>query len=498
MLHIIRKDVFSKFAGEFASRTAFLLFFVIAGRKLGAAEFGTLNLAISSAMILGIIFFDPGLNMATVQRVIANPDSALQDTGAVLAFKLYASIPLVILALLAGGAVLGSRLPDTKILLLAGLYAGLYAALEYICYVTNAYHRIELEAAFKVLNRALVVTFGFVGLILRSVEYVLLGMCIATALSFLVAWFFVRRKCLRVPLKWNTRSIKTLLKAGLPMAGTLIVCAIYLKWDLILLTSFRIGREQIGWYASAFKCVEALSALPSMLGAALFPTLVQLCLEDAAKFGRLLRVAIKLVLVISIPVALFVSAFSRPLVTMIYGQQFLPGAGVLSILIWCIVPMFLYFFLIWVNIAAGHASHNVYGGIGALVTGLIVNMLLLPRVGYIGAAWAALLANSAFAVICTFKTARLFRHARVPSLLFQLFATGIFTAAALYYAPFSPVVRSALAIGTYVLSMFVLRVITRDDVSLAMRTIRLRAADAPADVSLQGGQAGSQVELEVQ
>src|SRR5206468_2586568 len=112
LLHIIRKDVVFKFAGELFSRIAFLLFFVIVGRTLGAAEFGNLNLALSTAMILGVIFLDPGLNMATVQRLIANPENASHDAGAVLAFKLFASIPFVLLALFLGGLVMGTRLPS--------------------------------------------------------------------------------------------------------------------------------------------------------------------------------------------------------------------------------------------------------------------------------------------------------------------------------------------------------------------------------------------------
>jgi O-antigen/teichoic acid export membrane protein len=490
LLHLIRKDVTSKFVGELVSRTAFLLFFVIVGRKLGVAEFGNLNLAISTAMILGTICFDPGLNVAAVQRIIACPKSARRDAGAVLAYKVFA-VPLVLLTLMFGCVVLGTRLPSPAIMLLAGTYTGLYAALEYICYVTNAYHRIELEAAFKVLNRVLVVAFGSVGLLFRSVEFVLVGMCVATLFSFLIAWYFVKRKCLSVPLRWDNKAIRSLLRTGLPMAGTLIVSAIYLKWDLIVLTSYKIGREEIGWYASAFKCVEALSALPSMLGAALFPTLVQLRIEDHAKLARLLRVSTKLVLILAIPTSLFVSAYSRPLVLLIYGPRFLPGASVLSVLIWCIVPMFLYFFLIWVNIAAGHASHNVYGGIGALITGLILNVILLPRVGFIGAAWAALLANIAFAIICTYKTSALFMEARIPSLLLQLFATGTVTAWALHYSPFSAVVRAVVALGTYALCMVIFRVITRDDWAIAMRTLRFRSGKSDLAVPFLQAGAGS-------
>ncbi|HET9698626.1 MAG TPA: flippase [Terriglobales bacterium] len=498
MLHIIRKDVSFKFVGELFSRVAFLLFFVIVGRKLGAAEFGSLNLAITTAMIVGIIFLDPGLNMAAVQRVISKPESANDDAGAVLAFKLFAGIPLVLLALILCGRLMGTRLPNMYIMLLAGVYTGLYAALEYICYVTNAYHRIELEAAFKVFNRLLVVALGVVGLLLRSVEFVLVGMCLATFISFVVAWYAVRRSCLRVPLKWNTNAIKILLKAGLPMAGTIIISATYLKWDLVLLTAFRFDREQIGWYASAFKCVEALSALPSMLGAALFPTLVQLRLEDPVKFSRLLRLSTKLVMTVAIPISLFVSAFSRPLVTLIYGPQFLPGALVLSLLIWCIVPMFLYFFLIWVNVAAGHASHNMYAAIGALIMGLVVNILLLPRIGFMGAAWAALLSNIAFAIVCTIKTSQLFRQARVPQLLLQFCASGIVTGAALLYLPFSSIARVAVAIGVYALSLVLFRILEVDDWSLMTRTLGLRSMGGQQVATVPASAGREPIELEMQ
>ena len=200
----------------------------------------------------------------------------------------------------------------------------------------------------------------------------------------MLALIAVRRQLVRVSLMFDWSLLKRLAWMGLPIAGTLVVGTIYLKWDLLVLSYFKISKEQIGWYAGAFEIVEAFSALPSLLGAALFPLMVQLRDSNATAMDRLLNTTTKAVLLFSIPVAATVSLFSRHIIGIIYGSAYLPAANILAVLIWCIVPMFIYFYLMFVNVASGHARQNLLAGTIALVVGMSANALLVPRMGTSG------------------------------------------------------------------------------------------------------------------
>ena len=464
----IRRDVVSKFAGEVLSRMAFLLFFFYAGRKLGTADFGTLNLAISVPYILGVLFLDPGLNLSTIQTLVSYPERARQIAGSVFSLKWLLFIPLLVV-LGTMSLIWGGKLPALSLLLWGAIYALFTALLEYLGSVTNAYHRMDLEAYFKIFNRLLIVILGVVALSLGRVSAVLATMTLATLLACVVAWFVLRRGLISVNFHWQFDHMWESLKTGFPIAGTLIVMAIYLKWDLLVLSYFNIGREQIGWYAGAFKIVEAFSALPGILGAALFPVMIQLRKQNSGQLERLLGVSTKALLLFSIPAAATISLFSSQIMPIVYGPKYLLGANVLAILVWCIVPMFLYFYLLFANIASGHPEQNLWAGCVALAAGLLTNALLVPRIGYLGAAWAALIANSSFALLAAWKLCRLFRGARIPETILRFAAAGALMTAAFLYIPGPVWMRVPAGLFAYAITLVIMGMLSGNEISLALR-----------------------------
>jgi O-antigen/teichoic acid export membrane protein len=468
LFHLVRKDVTNKIGGEVVSRLFFLIFFFYVARKFQTADFGALNVAISSTYILGVVFLDPGLNLSTIQLLVERPGESASIASAIFSFKCLMFIPMLV-ALYGINRVFAGKLPSFSVLLLAALYTLFTALLEYLCSVTNAFHRMDLEAALKVANRLSIVLFGAVALLVGRTVSLLSAMCVATSLACIVALVLLRRQLISISLGWDRDVIVEALKAGLPIAGTVIVGTIYLKWDLLVLSYFNVGKQEIGWYAGAFKIVEAFSALPSILGAALFPLILQLRTTNPHALDRLLGTSTKAILLFSIPAAATISLFSRPIISAVYGKSYLPGAGVLSILIWCIVPIFLYFYLMFVNIASGHAKHNLLAGCVALVAGLFANAILVPRVGYLGAAWSALIANTSFALLSFWKVCRVFQNASLPLMLLRSTVAGAFMVVLFFFLPVRASVQLVSGLVAYLVVLVVLGSLRSSDISLAFR-----------------------------
>jgi O-antigen/teichoic acid export membrane protein len=328
---------------------------------------------------------------------------------------------------------------------------------------------MDLEAYFKIFNRFLIVALGVAALTVGRVSTLLQAMTVASVVACLMAWFVLRRGLIPVDFHWQFDHMWDSLKAGWPIAGTLIVGTIYLKWDLLVLSYFNIGREQVGWYAGAFKILEAFSALPGILGAALFPMMIHLRERNSGQLERLLGICTKALLLFSIPVAATISLLSPQIISVVYGPKYLPGASILAVLIWCIVPIFVYFYLVFVNIAAGHAKHNLLSGCLALVAGLLANALLVPRIGYLGAAWAALAANSTFALLATWKVSSLFPEASIPPAMFRFTAAGALMTVVFIYMPNAVWIRFVVGLLVYTITLAVLGALNRNDYSLALR-----------------------------
>jgi O-antigen/teichoic acid export membrane protein len=473
VIDIIRRDVSSKVIGEVLSRLAFLLFFFFLGRKLGGSDFGVLNLSLSLTYMLGVLLLDPGLNLAAIHMLVEQQDRAATIAGSIFSTKLLMFVPfMAVLAIIS--RVLGAKLPSFYILFLGALWTLSTVILEYLSSVTNAYHRMDLEAFLKIFNRVLIVIVGVAAAWKGGVSAVLLGMVVATCAASLFAWMLLRSRLITVVPKLNLATIKEAFRVALPIAGTAIVTAIYLKWDLLVLSYFNIGHEQVGWYAGAFKIVEAFSALPTILGAALFPLMIQLRRGHPASLDRLLNMTAKSMVLLALPIAAIISLFSTRIISFVYGPSYLPGASVLAVLIWCLVPIFLYFYLTFVNIAAGHAKFNLFAGCAALATGLVANTLLVPRIGYLGAAWAALLANSAFALLTIWKVCGLFPQAGIARMLLRSLVAGMAMVAAFVFVPASVPVQLCAGLVLYAATLVVLGTLGSSDLGLAIRLLQFR------------------------
>jgi O-antigen/teichoic acid export membrane protein len=473
VLQLIRRNVGLKFLGEIVSRTLFLFFFFYVGRKIGAIEFGRLNLAISVTYILGVLVLDPGLALATIQLIISRNSEADHIASTIFTYKVLLFGPMCLI-LWGVSKILGPRLPSFSILMIAALYVLFTAILEYFCSVTNAFHRMDLEAWLKIFYRVCIVLFGFVALQFGHLTTVLWAMLLATFLGCVVGWIVLRQQIVTINLTWNPDIMKEALRLGLPIAGTLIVGTIYLKWDLLMLSYFNINKQQIGWYSGAFDMLEACGALPAMLGAALFPLMVQLRTENPGNLDRLLNSTTKAILLLSIFGATAVSLFSRPIMTLVYGAAYSPGASVLAILFWCIVPLSLYFYFMYANISAGHARYNFIGGCLALVTGFVANVFLIPRFGYLGAAWAALVANCSFAMFSAWKVSSLFRGAGLPWIMLRVLTAGVLMLLIGLYVPAPLGLRFVLGVAVYIVVLAFAGIIKEEDLALLIRIAHLQ------------------------
>lgn len=475
----VQKDLFFKFLGEIASRLLFVGVFFYLGRVFQPAQFGTFSLAISLATVLAVIFIDPGLNLALVQVLIRRPNTASRDAGVVLLAKLILFVPVIAALMVANYASRRLFLP-APILIAAGLYACLNGLLDYFSAVTNAFHNMHIEAVIKISNRLLIVGSMILALKFGGALATLWAMCIATLMSCVMAWLLVTRYCASVFPSWNWGSLREVVRLGLPIAGTFICGTVYLKWDLVMLSLFNIAPIQIGWYAAAFKILEALSAIPGILGAALFPIMVRLYKNDISAFVRIVKLSSKLLLLCSIPLAIGLCVFSEPIVYRVYGVTYSQAGSVLRILIWSIVPMFLYFFFMSVNVAMGFARFNMWTGFASLIVSFVTNVLLIPRFGYIGAAWAALLANSTFAALAVWKVTGTFPEIKMADMSGRIALSGAMMFLTLALIPSAATIRLLPAGLVFVLGLFAFRGIEAKDFALASRVFAGAARDLNA------------------
>jgi O-antigen/teichoic acid export membrane protein len=168
--------------------------------------------------------------------------------------------------------------------------------------------------------------------------------------------------------------------------------------SVIALLLFISGPLETGIYSAASRIPFVLRNVPFAFLAAVIP--VMAAHQDRADtVRRLFRKSSLIMLAMAVPLTIVFFVFARPIVLLLYGEQYEASIMNLRILCWTIIPMFT-------GIAFGHVvlsqDHLVkvvpwVNGIG-LATVLTSGLILIPRLGGEGAAYSALITFSVIAV----------------------------------------------------------------------------------------------------
>jgi O-antigen/teichoic acid export membrane protein len=168
---------------------------------------------------------------------------------------------------------------------------------------------------------------------------------------------------------------------------------IYLKLDQVMVKFF-LGEVAVGYYAAAVRLSEIWYFIPGIICSSLFPAIINARLTNRSKYITRLKWLLTLLGIIALSIALPIYLLSGYIVRLLYGKDFLATIPVLQVYVWSSVGMFL-------SIAVGQyfmAENNLkmifYLNTLAMFLNVLLNVILLPRVGLVGAAWSTLVSYS--------------------------------------------------------------------------------------------------------
>ena len=220
---------------------------------------------------------------------------------------------------------------------------------------------------------------------------------------------------------YNSALAKKLLGYSWPLIISGIMVALYMKIDQIMLQNM-IGVKESGAYATVASLSEAWNFVPSVIVASLFPAILNARRDDADRYKKRIQHLYDLMVYMSVPVALVVT-FTSPLIYGLFKPEYAYAAPALSVHIWSGVFVFL-------GAASGQylIAENfnkltfIRTGFGAIIN-IVLNLILIPKMGMMGAAIATLVAyaGAAFFILVIPKV-----NAQGMMMLRSLFLISLF------------------------------------------------------------------------
>jgi O-antigen/teichoic acid export membrane protein len=325
------------------------------------------------------------------------------------------SLPLMGLVML-GYAATGNLSPQEAQAI--GLFAiGLFFATlaDSFSAVFIAYEKMEYPAGIastivvlKVALGAFVIlpplNWGFVGLAGVSV--------VTNIIQAAWLWIVLRR---HIPMRFTgvERPLqRAMLIQSYPLMLNHLLASVFWRIDLWILKPLA-GAAAVGIYSAAVKYLDGLNVIPSYFTLAIFPLMSRYARDSHESLVRAYRLALRLLVLIALPIAITVTLLATPLIRILGGAAYLPDSAIaLQILIWSIPVGFINSVTQYVLIAVGQQRFLTKAFVIGVAFNIVANLIFIPRYGYRAAAVITVL--SEFSLLIPFYLAVRRHVATVP------------------------------------------------------------------------------------
>ncbi|WP_292380518.1 flippase [Methanosarcina sp. UBA289] len=223
--------------------------------------------------------------------------------------------------------------------------------------------------------------------------------------------------------------IKEYLQFSLPLTPNSLIRWITESSDRYMVTYF-LGLRSVGVYSAACSIGSLIQLFVSSLQIILLPELSKLFDENKMDEVRIyMSHSLRYFLLISIPAVFGLSALAKPLLGILTTEDFLSG--------WFVIPVIAFsgllagIFQIFVNtmLLIKQTKTTTYINIIAAVSNVLINLLLIPSIGIVGASLSTLFSYFLMAVLCMHIS---LKHFKLDFYLYDI-AKSILSSIAMYF-----------------------------------------------------------------
>ena len=215
----------------------------------------------------------------------------------------------------------------------------------------------------------------------------------SAAIANLVNFFYMLKICCdgirerHEPTEHVNLNLKKHIRPLMTFFVIVAAISIYSVLDTVML-GFLSNDAQVGFYTADVNIKNALVAVVSALSGVLLPRASNLLANDRqAEYKSIIRKALRFVAAFSIPVCLIGAVIATPLMTWYAGPSFAGAGPALSVVVLAVIPIgFSVIFCDEVMIPLGMEGKCTYIYIAAALIDFVLNLLLIPPFGALGAA----------------------------------------------------------------------------------------------------------------
>lgn len=361
---------------------------MISARYLGPSNFGLITYA-ASVVAFAVPIMQLGLSKTIVLDLIERPDKEGAVLGTAIAMNFISAIACMI-AVYGYLRIADSDEPTT--ILVGVLYSVslLFQATEILNYwfqakLLSKYTSIASFAAYLVVAAYKIyllvtgkpVTWFAVS---NSIDYVLIAAML----------LIIYKKLGTQKLSFSFELGKAMLNRSKYYIVSAMLVTIFQQTDRIML-KLMLNEAATGYYSAAMTCVGVTGFVFVAIIDSFRPEILEAKKNNNGQFEPQLKLLYTIITYMSLAQSVLMTVFAKPIVLILFGTDYMPSIALLQIVVWFVT--FSYYGNIrnvWI-LAEGKQKYLWFINVSGALTNVVLNAILIPRMGAAGAAVASVI-----------------------------------------------------------------------------------------------------------
>jgi O-antigen/teichoic acid export membrane protein len=371
-------------AADIGSKLATAILYIVIARKLGASQFGIYAFALSFVTLITMLGFF-GQDVVLTREVAKDPGRLEEYYSDALLSRAMFSIPPLLIALVV--LTLAGMSGHTRLVI---LLLGLAFTAEYMVQIPfavfQAYERVQLVTIVLVTQRWVTTTAAVVALYLGvGLVPVVAIFCGGAVFGVVLGTLMMYRNISRPRLKIDFRGALRVTREALPIGIALVALAVLFRINISMLAAFKPSRD-VGQYGTAWRLLETTAFVSWAVNIALLPSFSRLSVTSIPSVGSVFQRGLKLVIAITLPMSVGAVVLAEPIITLLYGAKYKPGAEALALLAPTIALFPVASLTSQLFFAQGRRPTVAFVYAIVAVENIVLNLFLIPRYSFNGAA----------------------------------------------------------------------------------------------------------------
>lgn len=363
-------------------------------RYLGPTEYGIYNYVISlTSIFITIATF--GTTEIIVKKLLSDP--AESNVNLKSGFDLRMLLSLILYIILGAYAYFFEKNSDVQMFIFISSTAIFFQPFE----VVESFFRARVLARKSSISRMVQLCISAIGRILLIVYrapltwFYLLFVFDSIFYAMLMLWSYLKENPNFLNVRASSALTKEIFKESFPLMIIAVTTLMLARFDLVIIGKL-LDQKEVGLYSAASKTIEIGTLFAVIVCLSLYPAILNSKKTDPAIYAKRMAMLNRLLTAGGGGLTALVFAFAEPITLLLFGNEFVQSANILRILSFNI--LFVSFGQVsfrW-YLSENLQTLMMYKTILAVVFNIVLNFLLIPRMGILGSAFGSILTSLIF------------------------------------------------------------------------------------------------------